>query len=173
MPQRRLLWCRPTTSAGAPEHGRTDVWIGSPAAGRESCGRTLLVEGWAERAWGLDVAVAPRNSARAAARRGAIVGARKHGRARSNAPLWSACARFRGVHATVVRVRGRGRGRGRLGAARAVVGVRGFWSAIVGREVWLGLHGHGCAFAMVSVVPPHVGVDTEATGASREGAFER
>ena len=50
--------------------------------------------------------------------------------------------------------------------------VRGLWGAVVGGGVGLGLRGHGRAFAMVPVVSAHVGVDAEAAGAAREGAFE-
>ena len=61
------------------------------------------------------------------------------------------------------------------GAARAwtVMWMQGFRCSVVGQGVRLGLRGHGRALAVVAVVPAHVGVDTEAAGAAREGAFER
>ena len=89
----------------------------SPVAGREACGGavgtlTWRREGRAERAGGPDVAVAPRDCARAGSRGRAIgrEGAGMHGRARSDAAVWSASGSFRAIETTVVGVQRGGRG---------------------------------------------------------------
>ena len=188
--------------APAPKNQNQDGLSCSSALKRRPCGGLPIAfpyllerEGRAKRPRRLDLAVAPGDRARAgapAAHGCAILGAddraRKHRRARARARSLvevRVCGWLLGrrVEVPVVGVRGRGERRGRR-AARAVVGARhGLRDAIGGggrgrrgrrrrRAVRLSLRGHGCAFAVVPVVPAHVGVDAEAAGAARERALE-